>query len=111
MRILVLFFCWVYHSRSSTTQALINAQKEADSQRDVQMSQMTELRHNLDDMSRKWDKSDRTSENIVDEFHQLKNKVDMQVANRLQVIVITGYQKPACAETAVSVSAWSRANP
>ena len=43
------------------------------------MAQMSELRHRLEDMSRKWDKSDRTSESIVDEFHQMKNKLEMQV--------------------------------
>nr|XP_002123709.1 coiled-coil domain-containing protein 154 [Ciona intestinalis] len=59
-------------------QALFNSQKETDSQRETQTSQMTDLRHRLEDITRKLEKGDRTSENIVDEFHQLKNKLDTQ---------------------------------
>ena len=33
----------------------------------------------MDELLRKWEKNDRTSESIIDEFHQLKNKVEIQV--------------------------------
>ncbi|CAK8678043.1 unnamed protein product [Clavelina lepadiformis] len=59
-------------------QALFNTQKEADSQRDSVNSKTGDLRHRVDDLLRRSEKNDRTSQNIVDEFHQMKGKVEVQ---------------------------------
>jgi len=59
-------------------QALYNAQKENDSQRDILLSQVLDVRHNVDGVKRKIDSSDRVSENIAEEFHQIKNKLEIQ---------------------------------
>ena len=37
------------------------------------------MKHRMEDLLRRWEKNDRTSESIIDEFHQLKNKVEIQV--------------------------------
>ena len=37
------------------------------------------MKYRMDELLRKWEKNDRTSESIIDEFHQLKNKVEIQV--------------------------------
>ena len=44
------------------------------------------MKHRIEDLIRKWEKNDRTSESIIDEFHQLKSKVDIQVCVVMEIL-------------------------
>ena len=44
------------------------------------------MKHRIEDLIRKWEKNDRTSESIIDEFHQLKSKVDIQVCMVTEIL-------------------------
>ncbi|XP_039248578.2 coiled-coil domain-containing protein 154-like isoform X2 [Styela clava] len=59
-------------------QALLNTQQESTSQREKQKAQIGELRHHYDDLNRKYDRSERTSSTLVDEFRQMKTKLEIQ---------------------------------
>lgn len=60
-------------------QVLINSQQQIGSQRDNQKSQYSDLRHKLEEIGRKYERSERASSSLVDEFRQLKSKLDIQV--------------------------------